>query len=222
MRVPARLQAAPLLVLAAAVVFAGCGGRTDSYDIASEEAGARSDARPSADGGHIVDSSPGPDAHPRDAGGADAQEEDAGGADSGLPDGACLSNADCPGDFMYCASPYSGGCVCEQIPACTVDSECDGGEVCRNGPDVVGCSLGDGMSDFCAPPCAGDDQCYYWQECTGGHCLALPCDRCPTYLSCGAAGCARKACTTPADCPGGLCVSGQCLGAPGTCTPGCA
>jgi hypothetical protein len=143
--------------------------------------------------------------------------------DAGLPDGACRSNADCPqsGNFAFttCAGPAgAGGCVCEELPSCTDDSQCDAGAFCTSDAGVPACH---GPGSFCFPECHSARDCQYWQACTGGRCVAMPCDQCPSYLSCGSGACAPKSCAGDGDCPGGYCVDSTCSGTLGTCVPEC-
>jgi hypothetical protein len=141
--------------------------------------------------------------------------------DSGLPDGGCRSSADCTGpDQTYsCYGAYPPGCLCNDGPSCTSDSECDAGTVCDNSPASQPCHLDGGP--ICQSPCTADDDCFIWQSCTTGHCKALPRDRCPSYLSCSSGARAAKSCTSDGDCPGGDCVNGSCQGTLGTCERPC-
>jgi len=139
---------------------------------------------------------------------------------SGVPDGACHSSADCDeSHFQGCFGPSGCQGGCESLPACTEDSQCDAGTVCQ-GPLQGGCVMEGDLN--CAPPCTRDSDCsLYTQHCSGGHCGPIPCDKCPSYLSCANGACAARACTSDADCPGGYCVNGTCMGTLGTCSGEC-
>lgn len=147
-------------------------------------------------------------------------------SDGGVPDGSCHNTSDCPGgeDEVMCYGPVSLAemCIaCGQGSACTSDSQCHAGNVCSaggSGDFNVSCSDG---GTFCFPACEADSECNYWQACTSGHCVALPCDKCPAYLSCTSGACAPTTCTSDKECPGGFCVDGACFGTLGSCTAVC-
>jgi hypothetical protein len=186
------------LVLAAAL-FTACGGVTSSP-------------------------APGePDAsHARDAGKNAAKDSSATKPDAPAPDGGCRTSADCSGEFEGCSGDYGGGCICDNGPSCTTDSECDAGRVCDYARDNSSCLPDGGLS--CTSPCTIAEDCFIWQSCTdGGHCQARSCAECPSYLSCPAGGtCEAMSCASDADCPGGYCVNGSCQGTLGTCQQECA
>jgi hypothetical protein len=145
--------------------------------------------------------------------------------DAGLPDGACRSDNDCSGGFTLCVGAYYPGCLCESALGCASDSDCDAGDVCRGGTPLLSACLTGGADSgmICAPPCRTSSDCFYWEECLpNGHCQPLPCDKCPSYLSCPGASCQAKACTSDGDCPGGYCVDDTCQGQLGTCQGECA
>jgi hypothetical protein len=168
--------------------------------------------------------------HDGGAGGEDANpttdlESDAGAI-------ACRSNSDCPGPSSSsagysCLGPYefSFGCACEPIVGCTMDSECDGGSVCREDPTITPNCLMRGGGDsglVCSTPCTTDSQCAPTDKCEhGGHCLPRTCDECPSYFSCAAGACNIPNCSKDTDCPGGYCVFGSCAGALGICERNC-
>jgi hypothetical protein len=147
------------------------------------------------------------------------------GSDAGA-DGACRSTADCPTSttsvgVATCVGPYDwAGCMpgCRMQTVCAADSDCDGdgGTVCRQSSQPIGCGQTQG-SAYCSPPCHGDGDCPPTQTCTTGHCQPRSCAQCPSFFSCTGGMCAPKACTTDTECTGGYCVNGSCVGTPGTC-----
>jgi hypothetical protein len=144
---------------------------------------------------------------------------------------ACRSSLDCSGQFLpgegdYCSGPYEGYdlCLCEQVPTCTMDSECDRGSVCREDPFVnPECLMREGDSGLvCTTPCTIDSQCAPTDKCEdGGHCLPRTCGQCPSYFSCASGACVIPNCSTDANCPGGYCVNGTCAGLLGVCKGSC-
>jgi hypothetical protein len=160
----------------------------------------------------------GPMASTPDSGSSDTGSDAA--PDTNLPDGACHSNADCD-ESLYQACFGPSGCQggCEESPTCLQDSQCDAGTVCQ-GPIRGSCRAESDL--ICAPPCRSDGDCSnYTQQCSGGHCAPIPCDKCPSYLSCANGTCAARSCTSDANCPGGYCVNSACRGTLGTCSGPC-
>ena len=142
--------------------------------------------------------------------------------DAGLPPGACRSTSDCANNpAEYCAGPYDGPCQggCAPQVACTSDSQCDGGAVCRPGPFPT-CGQMPG-AESCLPPCGADSDCPPTETCSAGHCQPRSCSQCPSYFSCTGGVCARKACASDGDCSEGYCVNGSCGASFGTCMGGC-
>lgn len=145
---------------------------------------------------------------------------------------ACRSNSDCPGQGNFdegysCLGPYEPGfgCGCGPVVGCTMDSECDGGSVCREDPSITpNCLMrGGGYSGLvCATPCTTDSQCAPTDKCEhGGHCLPRTCAECPSYFSCATGACVIPNCSTDTDCHGGYCVLGTCAGSLGVCERNC-
>jgi hypothetical protein len=147
-------------------------------------------------------------------------KHDAGGS---LPDGSCRNNADCPNEAngQLCIGP-SGPitfAACSEGTPCTADTQCDAGNVCMTSAVTGGPSLcNEGSGAFCQPKCQTGG-CNYWATCdtSTGHCNALPCNMCPSYLSCANGQCGPESCKKDSDCSGGYCVDGECLGQLGYC-----
>jgi hypothetical protein len=150
---------------------------------------------------------------------------------------ACHSTSDCPGPDCFnegysCQGPYptTWSCVCQERVPCMMDSDCDGGSVCRQDPTVfnscVQGSLQDGGNFYdglvCASPCTSDSQCAPTHKCEdAGHCVPRTCAECPSYYSCSSGTCVIPDCTTDTDCPGGYCVNGRCGAVLGFCHRNC-
>lgn len=142
-----------------------------------------------------------------------------GGTGGGLAPGECRKDADCTGPSEYCAvegPSYCGGAGC-LLTACVNDGDCQamGLFVCEQ--------IGDCCSGtFCIQGCDADDPCPTGQSCTAdNHCVAQPCasEACPANFDCGSGAdptCARRACSSDADCDG-YCVLGACYDKLGFC-----
>jgi hypothetical protein len=148
-------------------------------------------------------------------------------ADGGPPtgDGAvpCRTSMDCPDSPplpAVCYGPISPASICVEMAGCTSNEDCVNykGTVCSTG---AGAQAADG-GPSCRPPCTSNDDCNYWESCqTDGICQPLPCETCPSYLSCTGGKCGPKSCTTDADCPGAYCVDDTCFATLGTCGGAC-
>ena len=136
------LSRLPLFVL---VLSSGCGGEANlgSKDVDSGPLDATSEGNPKGD-----------------ASSESSTTVDAAGRQ-------CTSISDCPQSSDYfdsysCLGPYEiGGCACNPVVICTMDSECDGGSVCREDPAIATqCLIGpDGTVDgglVCTAPCTTD------------------------------------------------------------------
>ena len=182
----------------AACTYLGCGGATD---------GATTD--PLADAGGDA--------------AADAAGHDSGGGATPESTG-CRSDADCSatvsdGFSTYCTRPLIQGSVfCEDAGtvACTADTECKTGQLCRDGYEGPG-------RPICAPACTSDDECDLTETCSSdGHCLARTCDQCPPSFSCATGTCTVPDCSQDSDCAGGYCVDNMCSPMLGMCFEPCA
>jgi hypothetical protein len=196
-----------LVVAVAGASSVACGGGVQT----TPEGDAGSDA---ADGASRSDAADG------------ASRSDTGGppTEAGTPDGSCRTTGDCPismsAGMTYCAGPYDWtGCMpgCMPQVVCASDSQCDGGAVCRQSSQPIGCGQTQGSS-YCSPPCQSDGDCPPTRSCSSGHCNPRSCSACPAYFSCTNGACVPKACTSDSDCPTGYCVNASCVGALGECT----
>jgi hypothetical protein len=146
----------------------------------------------------------------------------------------CRSNSDCsnPSCYLkgyYCQGPYYAvTCACPGIvamSACTMDSQCDGGSVCREDRSVHDCLISEGLdggATICAAPCTSDSECAPTDRCEDhGHCVPRTCAECPSYFSCAIGACVIPSCSRDSDCPGGYCVNGSCGSALGVCKHNC-
>jgi hypothetical protein len=130
---------------------------------------------------------------------------------------------DCPDSPplpAVCYGPISPASICVEMAGCTSNEDCVNykGTVCSTG---AGAQAADG-GPSCRPPCTSNDDCNYWESCqTDGICQPLPCETCPSYLSCTGGKCGPKSCTTDADCPGAYCVDDTCFATLGTCGGAC-
>jgi Cys-rich repeat protein len=125
-----------------------------------------------------------------------------------------------------CFGPYDTSACRRYLPgeapvACTEDSQCSAGKVCRADPTVAAPRLGpSGL--VCAAPCAGDLDCPPTDTCdSDGRCRARTCAECPSYFSCASGTCVIPSCLKDIDCPGGYCVHESCAGSLGVCKPMC-
>jgi hypothetical protein len=136
-----------------------------------------------------------------------------------LGPGDCRTSADCDPNGGTCYSPGAptpcGICYEPPVP-CMNDTECamqDPTTIC-NPPQ---CSCG---GSECMPGCMSDGDCKAWEYCSPGHrCLPDTCSSnadCPTNFECATMACARKSCTSDADC-NGLCVNSECHDMAGHC-----
>jgi hypothetical protein len=149
-----------------------------------------------------------------------------GGSGGDLPTGQCRQTADCsqPGDT--CVSPdFDVGCGACQEPLpeelCVDDQECKGeGEPFICAPVQCPCS---GQANTCTPGCTSDDDCPAHLECDAtNRCSAKSCGGetdCPANYGCSGGSCARRSCSSDADCEG-YCVDGTCYADPGWCWDG--
>jgi hypothetical protein len=158
-------------------------------------------------------------------GGRELVDVDAGSSppDSGdeTPDGGCRTNADCASQpDTTCAGPYgTGGCVCQDAPTCTDDTQCTVGTVCSH--LLAGVCQGY-ETLHCVPPCRHDSDCTPTDACSSdGHCEPRTCANCPSFFTCSNDVCIQPTCTTDAECPGGFCVDGSCAVSLGMCTEEC-
>jgi hypothetical protein len=146
--------------------------------------------------------------------------------DAGEAGQTCRSMSDCPGsgntpngsNCMGPYDPYHCGPVRSGDPvACTGDSQCAVGMVCR---DAAGWHGPPGLA--CLAPCASDLDCPPTDKCDGsGHCQGRTCAECPSYFSCASGTCVVPSCLKDVDCPGGYCVLGSCAGSLGVCKMRC-
>jgi hypothetical protein len=146
----------------------------------------------------------------------------AGGSGSGgsLPAGQCRSQQDCAGPQASCVAPGTPmGCgVCVVPPnTCLSDDAClQAGPTSICEPAECACS----GQKVCTPGCTGDAECGPAEACTTGHrCEIKACAAaadCPDNFGCTSGHCARKACSTDAECKG-TCVLGTCQEQPGYC-----
>ncbi len=125
----------------------------------------------------------------------------------GLPPGTCESDADCDGEEICVFPPQlEGQGICVNPHDCTVDEDCDEGQVCED-------ANGDGYRDCVYPGCDSDDECEVelGDSCelnTRPKCVARACV-CQDY--CGAdCGEERRCCA-----PGG--ENAMCIDEPGPC-----
>ena len=142
----------------------------------------------------------------------------------------CRLMSDCPAPAntgsWECVRPYASPRCVHHLPgetpvACTEDSQCGAGKVCRVDPTVSAIWLGpSGL--VCAAPCASELDCPPTDTCdSGGRCQARTCTECPSYFSCASGTCVVPSCLKDVDCPGGYCVLGSCAGSLGVCKMRC-
>jgi hypothetical protein len=194
------------LTLFALLSLPGCGGKVETDG---------SSPPPTADGGSdaIAPSS-------SDGGRSDAVSPPS--SDGAVP---CHTSMDCPGSPSspisdVCYGPISPESICLAAAGCTSNQDCVNykGTVCSTGS---GAEAEDG-GPTCRPPCTSNGDCNYWESCqTDGTCQPLPCESCPSYLSCTGDKCGPKSCNTDADCPGAYCVDNTCFATLGTCGGAC-
>ncbi len=209
-------------------LLAACGGDDDGgVDAATNDAGAvdggqdaggGEDAGAGEDAGGDEDAGEGEDAGGDDAG-LDAGAMDAGTDAAMLADGECRSEADCTG-FMSCFRPGDPFCgICMDPPTCADSDECSDGQVC-DAPSRSACLCGGGGM-ICQAHCS-ERTCDEGLTCDAdGLCKATACtndDECPSGFACDAETCARRTCTTDAQCAGAYCVRGSCFSEPGFCS----
>jgi hypothetical protein len=153
----------------------------------------------------------------------------------GVVPGACRTDADCPaehrgingGGFVAytCIGPSvrvrCGPHIGGPAPACSVDSQCNAGQICRPDPTVP--TGRNGPSAFCVEACAADLDCTATETCeSSGHCRPRSCAECPSYFACTNGSCIVPTCTADSDCPGGgYCVNTRCAGSLGSCELSC-
>ncbi len=103
------------------------------------------------------------------------------------------------------------------IPGCLGDTECaeaGAGSICV-APDPCSCYV----NPICVVGCANSAQCDAGEICSAHRCVATPCQTagdCPNNFVCSGS-CARKTCTTDANC-NGYCLGGACYDQIGHCT----
>jgi hypothetical protein len=136
-------------------------------------------------------------------------------------DDTCHSNDDCPASQdnqpNACFIPGITFCPVALGPSCTVDTDCNGGQVCNTNANGMGY-----VSTSCTAPCAGDSDCGPTFACgDGGPSAARTSAQCPTYYSFASGVCSIPACQHDADCVGGYCVNGVCGPSLGKCGAAC-
>ncbi|HEY2407507.1 MAG TPA: hypothetical protein VGI10_15960 [Polyangiaceae bacterium] len=139
----------------------------------------------------------------------------------------CASNTDCPAAIPACVTLNGQYGAFAQCLECGLDADCPlasphcVSHACVKCATDADCAVGVCTSGACAPACSAQNPCTApFTACSAAQrCDAIPCSdssTCPANGTCTSGYCARKTCSTDAECSG-YCVNLQCYDSLGYC-----